>query len=271
MRLAAIIVASLGLLAGCRTWQTARPVTAPQTLTQGQLVITSDFALPADERLLGELRAQREVIAKLLNVPTSDELIHVCLFGSQGKYLDFLHTHYPNFPERRAFFVETPNRLEVFAHWNGRIAEDLRHEVAHGHLHSIVRNLPLWLDEGLAEFMEVPPEQQGFNSPHIDEILTALQTSRWQPDLDRLEKLPGAEVMTQLDYAEAWAWVYFLLQTEPARRELLQQYIATLRKDPNPPPLSLVLRQHGLTNPAVLLAFVRELAAAQASSAVRPN
>ena len=38
----------------------------------------------------------------------------------------------PGFPERRAIFVETDVELSVYAHWGEAIAEDLRHEVAHG-------------------------------------------------------------------------------------------------------------------------------------------
>ncbi len=44
----------------------------------------------------------------------------------------------PSFPARRAFFVETDTRLAVYAYWGDRIAEDLRHEVAHGYLHACV-------------------------------------------------------------------------------------------------------------------------------------
>ena len=54
---------------------------------------------------------------------------------------------------RRAFFVETDTQLSVYAQWGDRVAEDLRHEVTHGYLHAVVPNVPLWIDEGLAEFL----------------------------------------------------------------------------------------------------------------------
>ena len=75
----------------------------------------------------------------------------------------FFRDRYPDFPKRRAFFVETDTQLAVYAQWGDRVAEDLRHEVAHGYLHAIVPSIPLWLDEGLAEYFEVPRGQNGLN------------------------------------------------------------------------------------------------------------
>ncbi len=149
---------------------------------------------------------------------------------------------FPRFPIRRAFFVESDTRLAVYAHWGDRVAEDLRHEVAHGYLHSVVQNLPLWLDEGLAEYFEVPRGNRGLNRPHVDELVTLLKQGRWQPNIRRLEGLKTPAEMTQIDYAESWAWVHWLLETEPARRELLQNYLAQLRRDGATPPLSLFIR-----------------------------
>ena len=74
---------------------------------------------------------------------------------------EYLTRNFPSVPSRRAFFLETDTRLAVYAHWSDRVAEDLRHEVAHGYLHSVVPGLPLWLDEGLAEYFEVPRGQNG--------------------------------------------------------------------------------------------------------------
>ena len=38
----------------------------------------------------------------------------------------------------RAFFVESDTRLNIYAYWGDRVAEDLRHEVTHGYLHAMV-------------------------------------------------------------------------------------------------------------------------------------
>ena len=50
--------------------------------------------------------------------------------------------------------METDTRLTVYAYWGDRVAEDLRHEVTHGYLHTMVPHVPLWLDEGLAQLAD---------------------------------------------------------------------------------------------------------------------
>ena len=118
------------------------------------------------------------------------------------------------------------------------MAEDLRHEVAHGYLHAVVPGMPLWLDEGLAEYFEVPRGHGGLNRPHLELLSDMAAHGQWQPDLARLEQLTNAADMEQIHYAEAWAWVYFLLNSEPRKRELLINYLAELGKHGRSEPLS---------------------------------
>ena len=63
---------------------------------------------------------------------------------------------FPDFAERRAVFLKSDTRLMVLAHWHDGLGEDLRHELIHGYLHAEFNWLPLWLDEGLAEYFELP-------------------------------------------------------------------------------------------------------------------
>ena len=107
------------------------------TVTLDQLVIHSNFPLPSQHRLLQEINAERVDVSNKLNLPVSDETIQVYLFKDAEQFSDFIRLKYPNFPDRRAFFVETDTRLAVYAYWGDRAAEDLRHEVCHGYLHSV--------------------------------------------------------------------------------------------------------------------------------------
>lgn len=217
-----------------------------------QLVIHSNFELPNEHRLLQELNAQRAAVSSTLALPISDEPIHVFLFADAERFNEFIQHRFPSFPSRRAFFVETDTQLAVYAHWGDRVAEDLRHEVCHGYLHAVVQNLPLWLDEGLAEFFEVPRRNQGINPAHIDELAALRRQGRWQPHLARLEAIKTPAEMSQVEYAEAWLWVHWLLRTEPRRRQVLQSYLAGLRRDEPAPPFSVFLRELG-GNPEMML------------------
>jgi hypothetical protein len=207
----------------------------------GQLVFHSDFPLPADHRLVRELTLEREDVNRILGLSPSNEPIDVYLFRDAERYQEFLKRNFPNVPSRRAFFLETDTRLAVYAHWNDRVAEDLRHEIAHGYMHSSLPSIPLWLDEGLAEYFEVPRGQSGLNRPHVDLLADMTQKENWRPNLPRLEKLTEAGQLDQRDYAESWAWVYFFLNSPPERREVLTNYLAQLRSRDAGQPLSVRL------------------------------
>jgi hypothetical protein len=247
---------------GCAAWRNSHPELPDRdNVRLDQLVIHSNFEIPSQHRLLQEVNALRMDVSGKLGIPTSDEPIHVYLFEDGERYSAFIHSRFPQFPERRAFFVETDTRLSVYAHWGENVAVDLRHEVTHGYLHSMLPNLPLWLDEGLAEFFEVPRGQHGYHRINIDDLMSGSAAGRWHPDIHRLEALKSVAEMSRTEYAESWAWVHLLLETDPPRQELLHNYLARLRRDAVAEPLSLHLRQANLDDPQLLLDHVRELAA----------
>jgi len=230
------IAAALAVLAGgCAhvgMW-TAQQPTLPlrYEMIRGQLVIRSDEPLPQHHRLIEELVAQRNELLSVLNLPPSNEPISVYLFSSAEQFKSFMRSRYPDLPERRAFFVEKDTSLEVYAHWGDRVAEDLRHEVAHGYLHSVVPRIPLWLDEGLAEYFEVPRGMQGMNRPHLVHLAQRLQEG-WQPNLRRLEALTSPAEMDQIDYAESWAWVHLLLNSRTEHRDVLHGLLKDIHQNP---------------------------------------
>jgi len=235
------LLAAMTALGGCANWRT-RGATAGGLPTSNrmdfeQLVVYSNSPLPAKHRLLAELDSQRAAVNGKLALPPSDEKIHVYLFGEAALLHTYVHAHWPDFPDRRAMFIETDTRLEVYAYWGDRVAEDLRHEVAHGYLHSVVPRIALWIDEGLAEYFEVPPGRLGLNDGHVVQLADELKTG-WQPNLVRLENLPSAAEMNQRDYAEAWAWAHLLLETTPDRLAMLQAYLSDVRTGGSSEPMS---------------------------------
>ena len=137
--------------------------------------------------------------------------------------------------------------------------EDLRHEVAHGYLHAVAPGLPLWLDEGLAEYFEVPRGLGGLNRPHVDLLSDMAEHDGWQPNLVRLEKLTDAAQMDQRDYAESWAWVYFMLHSPPERRELLSAYLADMRAKGSTEPISVRLAALHVEPELPLMAYIATL------------
>ena len=153
--------------------------------------------------------------------------------------------------------------MDVYAYWGDRVAEDLRHEVTHGYLHTMVPHLPLWIDEGLAEYFEVPRGQGGLNAPHLTLLLEAGRQRGWVPDMRRLERVTMPAAMSQQDYAEAWAWMHFLLDSTPQRAELLRNHLARIRITGTAPPLSEVLEAVEPLAPQQLVAHLQGLHAAR--------
>ena len=219
----------------------------------GQLVIHADFPIAGQHRLVRELDALRVDVSQTLGLPISDEPVHLYLFETPERYDAFAAKRFPGFPARRAFFVETDTTLSVFAAWQDRVAEDLRHETTHGYVHAVVPTIPLWLDEGVAEYFELPRAEAGVHRAHVAHLAGRLIEGTWRPDMEKLEQMTSAASLSQDHYAEAWCWVHWMLRTTPERRSLLQDYIAEVRRDGATAPLSARLR-HAPGTPADLAA-----------------
>lgn len=225
-----------------------------------QLVVHTDFALPRRHRLLDELTNLKKTIAYRLDLPTSDEPINVYLFDSADSYHRYMATNHPNFPNRRAFFLKSDTTLQVYAFWGERIAEDLRHEVSHGYLHAVVPNLPLWFDEGLAEYFEVPLGFHGKNQSHIELLSKLYQSGQWKPELSRLEEMKFAGELAQVDYAEAWLWVHYLLEGGTGLNSFVTRHLHQLRTRGEAKSMAETLVENGITGQNVIehLAALKE-------------
>ena len=195
-----------------------------------RFTLLSDVPLRKDHWLIVDLEGlEREIVVGLaLPEPSREVVVHV--FASRREYESFISTSYPQLPNRRAYFLGTPKKLAVYTFWGDRIQEDLRHEFTHGILHSSLKHVPLWLDEGLAEYFEVVgPKPGGINTEYADRLAAAVSNG-WRPDLARLEQLEHVADMQRVDYEQAWAWVHFLLHGHPRGPEVLRGYLGELGK-----------------------------------------
>jgi len=240
MTLSACLVLCLLMMPGCHSAAKNQSVHLParHSVSAEQLIVLSDFKLGQDHELFQDLIKLREDVAETLNIPLNSEQVTVYLFTNQEEYRDYLDTTYPGLPPRRAYFVGTPKELAVYTFWGERIQEDLRHEFTHGLLHASLKTVPLWLDEGLAEYFEVAGNTPGqINRDHASRLTTALNNG-WKPDMKRLEQLEKVSQMQRVDYQEAWAWVHFMLNSTPESRDTLLIYLSELRTNEKPEVLS---------------------------------
>ncbi|MBI3822333.1 MAG: hypothetical protein HY289_06600 [Planctomycetes bacterium] len=249
-----LLVALLGipLLAGCELLQhfsqqpkarvEREPIAgAPSkySMRVSQFVFMSDVEIRRDQPIFRDLGNLREQVNRELKLPPSTTEVFVYLFEDKARYDKFIKTKHPDLPPRRAFFVAQPRRLGgaedlmVYTYMGERLHQDLRHELTHALLHCALKNVPIWLDEGLAEYFEVPVTNAGINPQHLE----ALRLPGVRFDMERLERLEDVHQMSPLEYRESWAWVHLMLRSSPQAKEALLSYLRDLRINPNPGPL----------------------------------
>jgi hypothetical protein len=240
--------ACFSFLNGCQTANRTveLPLPARHSVQADQLVILSEFRLDYDHPFIRDLIKLRKEVGQTLQLDLDGPPVVVYLFADEKKYYDYLKSSYPELPPRRAYFIGTSRELAVYTYWGERIQEDLRHEFTHGLLHADLRIVPLWLDEGIAEYFEVVARRPGtVNANSVQQLSKALQNG-WRPDLERLETLEEVSEMKQADYQESWAWVHFMLHSSPVTKETLLTYLQDLRIDANPGQLSERLAKTGI-------------------------
>ncbi len=224
----------------------------PVEIVAGPFEIHADFEIESPERLVRELHAvSRDVRQKLEIIPQPTK-IHIVLFQSDAEYRRYMHNYFPNIPPRRAIFIQDRGPGMLFTHWHSQVAADLRHEVSHALINTGNTQLPLWLDEGLAEYFENSPENRQHGGVYHRAIRTMVQQGSL-PELRLLESITKFESFSAEHYRDSWAWVHFLLHHSPDTHRLLVRYVEQVQAGEQPLALSRQLA-HQFPNPAQELA-----------------
>jgi hypothetical protein len=174
------------------------------------------------------------------------EPVEIYVLDDRNAFAHFLKFYYPELPPRRAFFLAQGDHRVVYTYSSPRLAEDLRHEATHALLHGSYGALPLWLDEGLAEYFESDLSTSDSERERIDHLVADLKGG-WTPDLARLQSLSDIRQMTPRDYREAWGWVHLLLTDSSPKRVSLSTTLAEFGSRPDGQKLSERLTQAGTT------------------------
>ena len=209
----------------------------------GPYLIRSEFALRDVQGLvddLGDLQLDIERQLGLKCEPGGDIQIH--LFRSRWSYNDYVSKRVPDGTKRQALFVQGTDAGRVYAYQHSGLDIDVRHETTHALLHTALPYVPLWLDEGLAEYFEVSPGMREKQNPHRNELKFAIRFG-WRPGLERLESKRELKDMGAKDYRDAWGVMHFILHGPPAAREALAAYFAEVQSGKAPAPLSQHLRR----------------------------
>lgn len=209
----------------------------PHEQAAGKFQCHSTFDLTPYRELFGELAELEKDLAATLAVVRVREPIHVYLFGAKGVYQQYVKQYFPDVPYRRALFVKNRGPGMVFAYMNNDFAVDLRHESTHAVLHASLPMVPLWLDEGLAEYFEVPRAERASGNPHLRPIRWAARLGR-APDLKALEAKENLAAMGRGDYRNSWSWTHFMLHGPKEAHDELVAYLSDIQANTPPGVLS---------------------------------
>jgi hypothetical protein len=215
----------------------------------GGFILFSNFPLKEDPPAVPSLEALERDLALHLDFRprADDDPVEIYVLDDRNSFIHFLKFYYPELPQRRAFFLAQGNQRVVYTYASPRLEEDLRHEATHALLRGAYGDLPLWLDEGLAEYFESDLTKPGALGERMAPITVDLKNG-WVPDLARLESLTDIREMTPRDYRESWAWVHLLLNGPQPGRAVLLTSLAGLKAKPG----ALGLTQKGATKARLL-------------------
>lgn len=188
------------------------------------------------ESLWQQLGAVAREIDQRLDVRSSGKPIQIMVFRNHKNYLNYLFPKIPEASSRKAIYYRNGEVSQIYAYQSRSLLTDLRHEMTHAILHQHLPFIPLWLDEGLAEYFE---EQETLRntSPRISSVQWKARVGS-SPSLLLLESVPSAKEMDAAVYRDSWAWVAFLLNDSQESLGVLQSYLSAIHGGEAPGPFS---------------------------------
>ncbi len=205
-------------------------------LDSGNVVIFSNDRNGATRKVAENIEKMRLTIAHVTRLTVQSPMpTYVYLFQNDagfGPYRDALVG--PNHNVVGIYIVQPSANYMLLGGGNGEIQRVVYHEIAHSFLHNTVAGLPLWLDEGLAEFYST-------YQPFADSVRIGLPLREHLSFLSDHGMMPLRELFafqphthgegdlkTNQFYAESWLLAHYLLVGNPTRGAQLGDFLTRL-------------------------------------------
>lgn len=199
----------------------------PHVTVFGVVVCQADFPIRQSDSIVKDVELLQGDLSRYLAIPQAREKIELCLFRSQETYIDFLKKEFRDAPlDRRALYVKK-GRGVLLVQLGNNFEIDLRHEMTHAIMHASLKDVPIWLDEGLAKYFELSPGQRAFDNQYLKTIRRNVKFGV-VPNLSKLEKLRTIDDMGEKEYRDSWAWTHYLIHRSPQTHLLLAEYLKSL-------------------------------------------
>jgi tetratricopeptide (TPR) repeat protein len=187
-------------------------------------------------RIATDLERLRDVLAQLapgvaLSSPTPT---YIFVFKNAGAFEPYQRTYSGKPLEAGGYFLST--QLANYVAINGDRRGDVRAIIYHEYLHYVLRNqyanLPLWLNEGLAEYystFEVAGDEAKIGLPIVEHVVW-LKRNPLIPLTSLFAVDEGSPEYNESSrrgafYAESWALVHYLISGSPERRHQAAEYL----------------------------------------------
>ena len=182
----------------------------------------SEVALntPAVRSHLDDVEREFASLTGLTERPDSVEIV---IFRTVQGYRNYLRGNVGALGNRRAIFYRNGDVFQIYAIAHSQLTTDLRHEYTHALLHHNLPYVPLWVDEGIAEYLEIPRKERP-SSQRLRAVRWKARTG-WAPRLKSLERIASAEAMTSNDYRDSWAWVHYLASHSNKSRHYFKSFL----------------------------------------------
>ncbi|HYC91180.1 MAG TPA: DUF1570 domain-containing protein [Thermoanaerobaculia bacterium] len=219
------------------------PESEPWTaLTAGEFRIYSNASAHATQGIATNLLRMREALGKVTTLAVrTDKPTYVLIFRSEASFAPYRDAmfHGNDAPVSGAFLSgRAANFITINAAAEGGVTRLVYHELAHHFMRNTIPGLPLWLDEGLAEYhstFSVRGHEVRIGVM-IPEHVRALR-SRRQP-LIPLERHFAVDQQSpeytdprpqRRFYAQSWALVHYFYSGGPERRARLEAFLEAIR------------------------------------------
>lgn len=202
---------------------------------EGPFTFRSEFRI-RQGRLTRDLAQLKRELESSLGLRIGNAPIRVSFFADRRRYVDYMKRHVPEGVHRKALFVKGPEASHVYAYRSSSFDTDVRHECTHALVHNALQFIPLWMDEGLAEYFESPAGAR-VRPSRLKEMRNTIRWSRlvgFKGSLERLENIDDIGQMGSSEYRYSWAWIHYLLNDSKESREVLVRYLREIQNG-NPP------------------------------------
>jgi len=185
------------------------------------------------EQILAELKQLPLRLSEVYGSPAIVRAVNVLIFSNRQQYFSHLEKTLPQAPRRNSLFIVRSGRPTILAVQGETLLQDLTHEAVHSLNHLTFRNtpMPLWMDEGLAEWVEDSVDQQSrVHGKALRQLLGGQRMLLPEPiSLAALEKIKSTTRADAVDYAASWAWCRFLLSEKFGCRGVWNRYLQDIR------------------------------------------